>query len=333
MMGENRLPMAVSVQGNESMPVSWRWSLAFVIGLVWTLTTNAVQAVEESVNRIHIKGSNAMIDVVQAWSKIYQVENPGVFFQIDGGGSGNGIAALINGHVDVAVTTRSLKPREARLIEQRFGALPKNFIIGQDALSIVVNKANPINGISMDQLAKLFGRHDSYTSWSDLGVTVPGCDGNVILRMSRKNNSGDYNYFRETILHDRGHFNSGLMTIRDAKKLLDRIAMAPCAIGFTSMATVTYEVKTICVARDDKKGTPCIPPTANFTHKGLYPLARPLYFYTLDQHTPLVQPFIDWVRGGRGQEILRKSGFIAIQESQSGDKDPVVMVPQKISVP
>lgn len=254
-----------------------------------------------------------MIDVVQAWTKVYHADNPGVYFEVDGGGSGNGIAALINGHVDIAVTTRNLKEREIRLISQRSGKLPKTHTIGLDALSIIVHKTNPLNGLTMNQLTRIFGNSDGFSRWSDLGVEVPGCDNNTIQRMSRKNNSGDYFYFRETVLKEHIRFHPNLITIRQPEKLMEKVAISPCAIAFTSMATVTSDVKTVCVARDDAQETACVPPTADFTHKGLYPLARPLFFLVLDTHASLAQPFVDWVQGSQGQEILRKAGFIALQ--------------------
>ncbi|MBF0133201.1 MAG: phosphate ABC transporter substrate-binding protein [Magnetococcales bacterium] len=292
-------------------------SLQMIVCLVVTLFLGDAQGAEESLNLIHIKGSNAMKTVVQAWAAAYQAENPGVFFSVDGGGSGNGIAALINGHVTVATTSRPLKAREIRLITQRTGGPPKDFIVGLDALSVVVNKANPINGITMGQLAKIFGGTDGFSTWADLGITIPSCPANTILRLSRKNNSGDYTYFRETVFNERTRFHPNLVTIHQAEKLVERISLSPCAIGFTSMANVTNDVKVLCIARDDNKETPCIPPTAHFTHEGVYPLSRPLYFYMLAKPVPLVQPFIAWVQGIKGQEILRKSGFIAIQESAS----------------
>ncbi|MBF0422220.1 MAG: substrate-binding domain-containing protein, partial [Magnetococcales bacterium] len=166
----------------------------------------------ESVNQIHIKGSNAMVGALQAWTTAYHESNPGIFFDVDGGGSGNGIAALINGHVDIAVTTRGLKARETRLISHRSGAMPVTHIVGQDALSIIVNPANPINGVTMNQLARIFGSGSGFSTWSDLGVEVPGCSDNIIQRISRKNNSGDYFYFRETILNEHTHFHPSLIT-------------------------------------------------------------------------------------------------------------------------
>ncbi|HIJ85404.1 MAG: Phosphate-binding protein [Magnetococcales bacterium] len=298
-----------------------------VASLILVFFSNHAQGGQGGINRIHIKGSNAMIEVVQAWTKTYQTNNPGVFFEVHGGGSGNGIAAMINGHVDIAVTTRPLRERENRLISQRSGALPKTHVIGQDALSITVNKANPINGISMKQLARIFGKADGFSSWTDLGVEVPGCPDNTILRMSRKNSSGDYVYFRETVFEEHIHFHPALITIREASRLMERVAMSPCAIAFTSMATVTNDVKTLCIARDDAKGTACVPPTTHFTLKGLYPLARPLFFYTLDNHAPLVRPFVEWVMGGHGQEILRKSGFIALADNHTTPASPATDKP------
>lgn len=281
------------------------------------LFAGRAEGAAEAINLVHIKGSNAMTGVVQAWARAYQASNPGVYFEVNGGGSGNGIAALINGHVDVAVTTRPLKPREVRLISQRSGSLPNTYIIGQDALSVIVNKANPLNGVTLVQLARIFGKTDGYSTWTDLGIEIPNCPENQILRLSRKNNSGDYAYFREFVLNGRAHFHPSLVTIRQSDKLTEKVSMSPCAIGFTSMATVTNEVKTLCIAQDEAKGTACIPPTTSYTHKGLYPLSRPLYFYTLGDRASLVAPFVDWVQGTQGQEILRKAGFIALLESRT----------------
>jgi phosphate transport system substrate-binding protein len=259
---------------------------------------------------IRIKGSDTLASVANEWGKVFSEKNPGITVVVSGGGSGNGIAALINNHVEIASTSRKLRKREKLLIKKKFKAKPYALQVGLDAVSIFVNNNNPINGISIAQLSGIYRKKSKYNNWSDLGITVPGCESGEIVRTSRKNNSGTYAFFRHAIFGKRVHFNSSLVTHDSSKKVVDSVAKNPCAIGYSGMAFLTSSIKTICVAKTSVQQS-CIPPTAAFTLDDKYPLSRPLFMYTLGEPKDSTRDFLTWVLGTEGQDILQKAGFVS----------------------
>ncbi|MBF0358816.1 MAG: phosphate ABC transporter substrate-binding protein [Magnetococcales bacterium] len=259
---------------------------------------------------LRIKGSDTLANVTNEWAKAYTDDKSELKIVVDGGGSGNGIAALINGHVEIANTSRKLRNREKNLIANKSNAKPYAIIVGLDAVSVAVHHNNPLNGISLSQLAGIYGKKSKYNTWSDLGVTVPGCESGKIIRVSRKNNSGTYAFFRQTIFGKRAHFNNSLVTRKSSKAVVDHIIADPCAIGYSAMSFLNNDLKTLCVAKTSVKNG-CVPPTASFTLNNQYPLARPLFMYTLGEPEGETRSFLAWVRSQEGQDILRKAGFVS----------------------
>ena len=123
---------------------------------------------------IQNKGSDTLVNVAQAWAEAYQAVNPSVVVAVSGGGSGTGIAALINGTVDIANASRSIKDKELKLAQDN-GQDPVQHVVGFDALVVYLHPDNPLNEISIAQLAEIYADGGSYLSWNDLGVDVPGC--------------------------------------------------------------------------------------------------------------------------------------------------------------
>ncbi|HET6564149.1 MAG TPA: PstS family phosphate ABC transporter substrate-binding protein, partial [Xanthomonadales bacterium] len=148
---------------------------------------------------IQNKGSDTLVNVAQAWAETYQTIDPSVVVAVSGGGSGTGIAAVINGTVDIANSSREIKEEEMEQARER-GQNPVEHIVGYDALAVFLHRDNPINEMNFAQLKEIYGDGGSATKWSDLGVEVPGCSDQSIIVVSRQNNSGTYAYFRETIL-------------------------------------------------------------------------------------------------------------------------------------
>lgn len=261
----------------------------------------------ESPGYIRTKGSDTMARLARHLATVYQAQTPGVTMEVSAGGSGNGIAALINGHVEIANTSRALRSREVRQMFRRSKKQPVLFMVGMDAVSVVVHPLNPLNGISIKQLAGIYGRRGTIRHWSDLGVTVPGCEGREIVRVSRKNNSGTYVFFREHIFKKRQHFYSHMEFVGTSDAMVTQVARTPCAIGYSGMGFVTAAAKTLCIVEHDG---PCVPPTPAFTLDKSYPLARPLYMVTSGSPVKEVEAYLRWVMGTDGQKILRKHGFI-----------------------
>ena len=140
---------------------------------------------------IQNKGSDTLVNVAQAWAEEYQNVSAEVAVAVSGGGSGTGIAAMINGTVDIANASRKMKDKELKQAQDR-GQNPVEHVVGYDALAVYLHPDNPMKEMSMSQLKDIYGRKGKAKNWSDLGVTVPGCKGNEIVVVSRQNNSGTY---------------------------------------------------------------------------------------------------------------------------------------------
>lgn len=258
---------------------------------------------------IQNKGSDTMVNLAQALAEEYRKVNPNVAVAISGGGSGTGIAALINGTVDVANASRELKPRELEQAKTNTGKDPMRHVVALDALAVVVHRANPLAELSKKQIACIYGADGTCTKWSDMGVDVPGCSGQEIIRVSRQNNSGTYGYFREVILSDKD-MKLGSRDMSGSKDVMDLVSKTPCAIGYSGMGYLTPQVKALCVSAEE--GQPCSAPTKDAALSGQYPLARQLYMYTLGAPQGAVAEYLRWVLTPAGQAVVDKSGYIPV---------------------
>ncbi|MDX1429181.1 MAG: PstS family phosphate ABC transporter substrate-binding protein [Rhodothermales bacterium] len=251
------------------------------------------------------KGSDTLVNVAQAWAEAYQSVNPNVAIAVTGGGSGTGIAALINGTVDLANSSRQMKDSEIELARKN-GNEPIEHIVGYDALAVFVHPDNPMDNVTMDQLAQIYGDGGSAENWSDIGLTVPGCQGQEIIRVSRQNNSGTYAYFREAIL-GKGDFKLGSRDMHGSKDVVDLVQHTVCAIGYSGLAYATETVKMPCVSKG--AGEACVYPTSQTAIDGSYPIARPLFMYTLGEPTGQVKEYLDWILSDEGQCIIADKGY------------------------
>jgi len=264
---------------------------------------------------IQNKGSDTLVNVAQAWAETYQTVKPDVAIAVSGGGSGTGIAALINGTADIANSSRRIKDSEAAQIEAN-GAPPVEHIIGYDALAVYLHKNNPIDQISLAQLASVYGEFGEVVKWTELGVDVPGCSDQTIVRVSRQNNSGTYVYFRETVLGD-GDYKLGSRDMHGSKDVVDLVQHTPCAIGYSGLAYATPDVKMPCILSQD--GETCTFPSEESASDGSYPIARPLFMYTAGEATGPEKEYLDWILSDEGQCIIMRKGDAPVREVSSGD--------------
>lgn len=255
---------------------------------------------------IQNKGSDTLVNVAQAWAEAYKRVNPNVAIAVSGGGSGTGISALINGTVEIANASRRLTEEEFRLAQEK-GFTPKEFVVGYDALAVYVHKDNPLESITLQQLAEIYGEGGTIEKWSDLGVTVPGCPSDEIVRVSRQNNSGTYYYFREAVLGEGRDYKLGSRDMHGSKDVVDLVSRTPCAIGYSGLAYSTPEVKMLCVAKAE--GEPCVRPSEETATDGSYPIARPLFMYTRGEPTGAVKEYLDWILSDEGQCIIQKKNY------------------------
>jgi phosphate transport system substrate-binding protein len=250
-------------------------------------------------------GSDTLLNVAQAWAERYREVNPSVAVAVSGGGSGTGIAAMINGTVDIANASRAMTPDE---IEQARagGHDPIEHIVGYDALAVYLNPNNPIDSITIPQLAAIYGEGGNADSWSDLGITIPGCSSGEIVRVGRQNSSGTYAYFEETVIGD-GEYKLGMRSMNGSSEVVDLVENTPCAIGYSGLAYATPGVKMPCVRTG--RGSPCIAPSEETAVDGSYPIARPLFMYTAGIPQGAIADYMDWILGDEGQCIILKMGY------------------------
>jgi len=287
-----------------------RASHAPIIGLAILLTLNFAGCRPPSDgNRIRITGSDTMVNLSQSWAEAYCAEHAEVSPQIRGGGSGVGLAALCNGKVEIATSSRKMKPKELELAKKNTGKEPKEFIVGRDALAIYIHKDNPLAMISIPDLAEIYGENGKITRWEQVGdLNAPHATGEIV-RISRQNNSGTFAYFGEAVLGKGREYKQGAIAQSGSADVVSLVSKTPSAIGYSGMGYFEVgQVKMIPVSK--KKGEPGIEPTLATTLDGTYPISRPLYIYTLGEPTGPLAEFIQWVLGPQGQKIVEARGYV-----------------------
>jgi len=259
-------------------------------------------------------GSDTMVNLAQSWAKEYAAINSSVSVEVSGGGSGTGIAALINGTVDIANCSRLMKPGEVQRATSNTGMTPQKFVVGYDALAVYVHKDNPLKQISLGQLGEIYGEGGKTTKWSQLGIKHPACPNDEIIRVSRQSNSGTYHYFREAILGKKRDFKLGSRDLHGSKDVVELVGRTPCAIGYSGMGYATEHVKKLKIAK--KAGAIGYEPSVETALNGTYPIARPLYMYSLGEPTGEVKKYIEWIYSDFGQKIVETSGYVPLPQEE-----------------
>ncbi len=264
---------------------------------------------------IQNKGSDTLVNVAQAWAETYKDIDPTVAIAVTGGGSGTGISAMINGTVDIANASRRMKDKEIGQARAN-GIDPVEHIVGYDALAIFLHPDNPITELTLAQAAAIYGEGGSAETWSDLGVSVPGCSSDEIVRVSRQNNSGTYAYFKEAVLGKTGEYKLGSRDMHGSKDVVDLVEQTPCAIGYSGLAYKTDHVATPCLKKSDTDA--CVLPSVASASDGSYPIARPLFMYTAGQPAGAIKTYLDWILSDAGQCIILDKGYAPVRAVSCG---------------
>ena len=256
-------------------------------------------------------GSDTMVNLAAAWAEAYGAVDKTVVIEVNGGGSGVGIKGLLNGTAELANSSRHIEDKEVAELKEKRQLDSKEFIVGFDALSIYVHKDNPINEITMEQLNQIYGATGTVTKWSQLGVTaIPGAKGDEIIRVSRQNNSGTYEYFKEAVVGKKNEFKLGSLDMNGSKDVVELVGKTPNAIGYSGMGYATPAVKTIRVSK--KKGDKAVAPTIATTLDKSYPIARPMFMYTAGEPAPHLKKYLDWILSDAGQVIVKDTGYVPL---------------------
>ena len=264
---------------------------------------------KESILLIQNKGSDTLVNLAQAWAEEYKKVKPNVAIAVSGGGSGTGLAALINGTVDIANSSRAMKEEEKEEAKKHNGKTIKEFIVGMDALAVFVHPSNPLEGLSLKEAACIYGNQGTCTHWHHIrGTQIPGCKDNKIIRISRQSNSGTYQYFREAILGKGKDLKLGSMDLNGSRESIDLVEKTPCAIGYSGMGYLNPRIKALCISKGE--GTPCTKPTIETAIDKTYPISRELYMYTSGTPAPEVKEFMDWTQKEAAKVITIKAGYV-----------------------
>ena len=252
------------------------------------------------------KGSDTLVTVAQAWAEEYSQVAGGTVVTVTGGGSGTGINAMINGTVDIANASRKMKASEVETARAA-GIEPVEHTVGFDALAVYVHPDNPIESITLEQLAQIYGEDGEATKWSDLGVDMGGND--EIVRVSRQNNSGTYVYFRNTVLGKQGKYKLGSLDLHGSKDVVELVEKTASAIGYSGLAYANEHVKLVPVS---VQGKAAVLPSVETAVDGTYPIARPLMMYTNGEPTGPIKAYMDWILSPTGQAIITEKGYAPV---------------------
>jgi phosphate transport system substrate-binding protein len=266
---------------------------------------------------LKVTGSDTMLDLAQAWSEAYRQKHPDVSLQVKGGGSGVGIKALSEGKVDIANASRKMKDKEIEDAEKNTGKKPREFQVAIDALAIITHKDNPIEAISVPELAEIYGEGAKATKWTDLGIDNTACKDGEIVPFGRHSSSGTYLYFKEALVGEKGEYRKGIVEQSGSSEVVEVISTTPCGIGYVGMGYVkdVDKVKVVHVAKE--KGVDAVEPSIATATDGRYPIARPLFIYTLGDPSPAVQAYIDWILSDEGQKVVADMGYIPLPKGSN----------------
>jgi phosphate transport system substrate-binding protein len=249
-----------------------------------------------------------MVNLALAWAEAYAAQHPDVQLSVTGGGSGTGIAALVNGTVDVANASRSIKAEEVSAAEAN-GVTPVEHVVARDAIAIVVHPSNPVDQLTIDQLSDIY--QGNITNWRQVG----GQDRPIVL-LSRESNSGTHVYFMEQVVRradkqDKALFSRDTLLLPSSEGISAEVRQNPNAIGYDGLGYVTPDQKVIAVARH--AGESYVLPTIESVNSGAYPIARDLYMYTAGQPNGVVADYLDWIMGDEAQDIVAELGFVPLE--------------------
>ena len=257
--------------------------------------------------QIENKGSDTIVNLALAWAEAYQTVDPAVRISVTGGGSGTGIAALMNGTVDIANASRQMKPEEYEAAQAN-GIEAVEHIIARDAIAIVVHRDNPVNELTLAQISDIFS--GVITNWQEVGG-----EDRPIVRLSRETNSGTHIFFLEEVLRLGQDDNTTLfapetLLLPSSEGISAEIRQNPNAIGYDGLGYVTDDMKMIAVAADTD--SPYILPSAETVSSNAYPIARNLFMYTAGEPSGVIAEYLGWILSPEAQTIVSELGFVPI---------------------
>jgi phosphate transport system substrate-binding protein len=250
-----------------------------------------------------------MVNLALAWAEEYQAGHPGVSLSVTGGGSGTGIAALLNGTVDIANASRQIKSEEMQQAKSK-GINPVEHVMARDAIAVIVNPENPVGRLTLQQISDIYS--GKISNWQEVGG-----EDRPIVRLSRETNSGTHVYFLETVLrlgdkNNKTLFSTDTLLLPSSEGIINEVRQNPNAIGYDGLGYVPDDLKMIAIAR--QSGDPYVLPSIATVYDNSYPIARDLYMYTAGEPSGAVAAYLDWImHSDEAQAIVAELGFVPIR--------------------
>jgi len=261
---------------------------------------------ERAALSIQNTGSDTLVNLALAWAEAYMRLHPDVRISVTGGGSGTGIASLLNGTIQIANASREMSKEEIEAARAK-GFEPRKLVVALDAIAVVANPSNPVDALTLQQISDIYT--GNLARWSGVG----GEDRPIVL-LSRESNSGTYVYFLEQVLRlgDRKStalFSSETLLMPSSEGISVEVRQNPNALGYDGLGYVTSDQKLLAVARS--AGSPAVLPSAATVSDETYPVSRPLFMYTAGEPTGAVRAYLDWIVG-EGQALVKGLGFVPL---------------------
>jgi phosphate transport system substrate-binding protein len=251
---------------------------------------------------VTLKGSDTMVILGQRWAERYMAAHPGQTVQVTGGGSGTGIAALINGTTDICQTSRPMKADETEQLTAKYGQAPVEIVVARDGLTVYVHESSPVNELTLSQVKAVYT--GQIRNWKEIG----GPDAPIIA-YSRENNSGTYAYFKEHVLED-ADFAADVQTLPGTAAVVNAVTQDANGMGYGGDA-YAKGVKMVALKRDEAAAA--VMPSDATIADGSYPLARPLYFYLRRAAAGELKAFIDYCLSAEGQAVVTEVGYFPVR--------------------
>lgn len=250
-----------------------------------------------------IKGSDTMVHLASNWAEAFMKAHPGIDISVTGGGSGTGIAALLNGTTDICIASRKIKDKELKLAAEK-GLQPNEIVTARDGIAVVVHPVNSVATLSVEQIGKIYT--GAYTNW----IQVGGPDQRIIV-LSRESSSGTYVFFQKRVMSKKDYTREAML-MPSTSAIIQSVSQDEGAIGYVGLGYATEardRIKMLFVKDGDN---PAIEPSIKAVQAGKYAIARPLHFYTNGEPSGIVRQFVDYVLSNAGQKIVLETGYVPI---------------------
>ena len=261
-------------------------------------TSSTAGAAGQESGTLNIAGSDTMVNMAQAWSEAYGEVNPNASIAVKGGGSGNGIAALINKTVDFADASRDIKPEEITQANAN-GVDPVTTVVAKDGVVVIANTANTVADITKDNLGKVY--RGEITNWKDLG----GSDAPIVL-LGRDSSSGTYGFIQDEVVGKDKKYAKTMRSLQSNQAIVDEVAKNPNAIGYVGLGYESDAIKPLTVGK--------VTASIDTVLDGSYPLSRPLNMISNGDPTGLAAAYLKWILGPDGQKIVKDQGFVPLSQ-------------------